>query len=72
MVEGVLLFALHPPEFKHVKFAETSCPYGTIGLSVYYRPSITLPDRLVVELQVTGEEFLVDIVLAPSIFPLLS
>lgn len=32
-------------EFKHVRLAETSCPYGSIGLSVYYRPNITLPSR---------------------------
>ena len=43
------LFSLHPLEFKRVRFAETSSPYGTIGLSVYYKPSITLPDRSVID-----------------------
>ena len=33
------------PDFKHVRFAETSCTYGTIELTLHYRPSITLPDK---------------------------
>lgn len=37
----VLFFA----GFKSVVCARTSCPYGTISLSLLYRETITLPDR---------------------------
>ena len=52
------LFSLHPLEFKRVRFAETSSPYGTIGLSVYYKPSITLPDRSVIDTSNHHTEYL--------------
>ena len=46
--------------FEHIQFAKTSCPYGTISLSLSYRHTIAFPDRWVHPLSRTMNDTYVD------------